>query len=414
MSQLRICIDARFVSGTLGGVEQVVIGLASGLSNLTDSDEEYLFLAIDGADDWIKPHVKGPCRILYGAGATLLPKPLRWLRRLPYPRRMRAKISQSVNHISRSDGMIEKVEADVMHFTSQRGFLTAIPSIYHPHDLQHLHLPQFFAQTEIEAREFLYRTLCGQASMVAVTSSWGKQDIIKQYGLCEDKVRVIPWAPALMAYPSPADDDLKVTKQKFALPDKFIFYPAQTWAHKNHIGLLKALAILRERYDLVVPFVSSGRITDFYSEIQQTVDELHLTEQVKFLGFVSPLELHCLYKLSRAIVIPSKFEAASFPLWEAFLAGIPAACSNVTSLPMQAADAALVFDPDSPENMAESIYRLYTDESLRQTLISRGRQNVSRFTWDMTARMFRAHYRKIANRNLTPEDQQLLNASPIL
>jgi glycosyltransferase involved in cell wall biosynthesis len=414
MSKLRICIDARFVSGTLGGVEQVVIGLASGLSKLTEGEEEYLFLAIAGADDWIAPYVQGGCRMVYGAAATFLPKPLRWLRAIPGIQQVKSKVHKSQMNVPRSDGTIERVQADVMHFTSQSGFLTEIPSIYHPHDLQHLHLPHFFSQSDIDTRELIYRTLCAQSSVVAVTSSWGKRDIIRQYGLSEEKVKVIPWAPALMAYSTPSDEDIETTKRKFALPDDFIFYPAQTWPHKNHIGLIQALAILRDRYGLAIPLVSSGRISDFYSKIQGLTKELQITDQVNFLGFVSSLELHCLYKLCKAVIIPSKFEAASFPLWEAFLAGVPAACSNVTSLPGQAGNAALIFNPDNSEEIAESIYRLYTDESLRQSLISLGKQNVSQFTWDLTARMFRATYRKIANRILTEEDHILLNAPPKL
>ena len=106
------------------------------------------------------------------------------------------------------------------------------------------------------------------------------------------------------------------------------------------------------------------------------------------------------------------FEAASGPLNEAFMAGAPAACSNVTSVPEQAGDSALVFDPHCPDQIADAIFQLWTNPNLRQTLIARGRANVARFTWQKTARHFRAHYRKLANRPLTDEDQELLTAPP--
>jgi glycosyltransferase involved in cell wall biosynthesis len=99
---------------------------------------------------------------------------------------------------------------------------------------------------------------------------------------------------------------------------------------------------------------------------------------------------------------------------EAFMAGAPVACSNVTSLPEQAGDSALVFDPYHPPDIADALWRLWADDSLRQTLIARGKQNVSRFTWARTARHFRAWYRKIAHRPLTDEDRALLSARPML
>jgi len=74
------------------------------------------------------------------------------------------------------------------------------------------------------------------------------------------------------------------------------------------------------------------------------------------------------------------FEAASAQLWEAWLAGKPAACSNVTSLPEQAGDAAIVFDPTSVEAAADAIAKLWTSEDMRNTLARRGAQRVGAFT----------------------------------
>jgi glycosyltransferase involved in cell wall biosynthesis len=114
------------------------------------------------------------------------------------------------------------------------------------------------------------------------------------------------------------------------------------------------------------------------------------------------------------VVIPTLFEAASGPLNDAFLAGVPAACSNVTALPRQAGDAALVFDPHELAAIARAIRQLWTDEPLRQTLITRGRARVAQFSWDRTARHFRAHYRRIGGRPLTDEDRRFLSDEPLL
>lgn len=307
---------------------------------------------------------------------------------------------------------LKSTQVDVIHFPKQKAFLTDIPSIFHPHDLQHLHFPEFFTAYTRYYREFTYRAYCSQARMVAVASSWTKDDLIRHYRLPAEKISVVPLAPLLNAYPETSQEARQAVRGRYSLPDVFGFFPAQTWPHKNHMGLLEALAILRDRYGVCVPFVFSGRMNDFYRKIEARLHELRLDDQVQSLGFVDPQELNCLYDLCRCVVIPTKFEAGSFPLWEAFLAGAPVACSRVTSLPQQAGDAAILFDPDDPEDIALAIYRLWTGDALREQLVLRGSERIRSFNWDKTARTFRAHYRKLALRSLSQEDLDLLAAPP--
>jgi glycosyltransferase involved in cell wall biosynthesis len=174
--------------------------------------------------------------------------------------------------------------------------------------------------------------------------------------------------------------------------------------------LLDAIARLRERRGETLSIVCSGRLSEHARIIRAHARRLRLEGSLHLLGFVSPDELRALYAMARCVVIPTLFEAASFPLWEAFQSGVPAACSNVTALPEQAGDAAVVFDPRDPDAMAEAVWRVWTDVPLRERLISRGRERVRQFTWERTARTFRAHYRRICNRPLSGEDRALLEA----
>ena len=395
---LRVVIDCRLRSGVAGGIESVILGLAGGLSRLSDGDEQYVLLAYPNSHEWIAPLATGPCTMHLGTGVA-------------------AQTAAAPGDISlpTSDGTIEDtLAADVMHFTVQRAFLTRVPSVYHPHDLQHVHLPQFFDDAERRRRNVTYRTYCKQATMVAAAATWARDDFIKQFDLPEEKVHVVPLAPILPEYAEPAAEDLATVHARYRLPEHFILYPAQTWRHKNHLRLIEALAILRERHGLVVPLVACGRQNEFFSTIERRAIELGVRSQVHFLDFIPGFDVQCLYRLCRAVVIPTLFEAASGPLNDAFLAGVPAACSNVTALPRQAGDAALVFDPREPAAIARAIRQLWTDEPLRQTLITRGRARVAQFSWDRTARHFRAHYRRIGGRPLTNEDRRFLSDEPLL
>jgi glycosyltransferase involved in cell wall biosynthesis len=423
---LRVCVDARLTSGQAGGVEQAVIGLATGLSALTDGDEQYLF----HAGDWIDPYLSGPCRRLTTTTTTtttaaaagpasrprLRTRVARVARRLLPAAATRAvdRLRDRGPVVPRSDGTLEAAGVDLVHFTHAPAFLTAVPSLYQPWDLQHRHLPQFFTAREYQSRELCYRAFCDQAAAVAVATSWGRRDLLEQFGLPPDKVIVVPAAAPTTAYAPPDPDAMAAAQRQHDLPDAFVYFPAQTWPHKNHLTLLAALRLLRDQDGLVVPLVCSGFQTDFFPTIAARAAELGLGPQVRFLGFVDPPVVRCLYRLCRALVFPSKFEGWGLPVTEAFHAGVPVACSSAACLPDQAGGAALVFDPDDPAAIAAAVRQLWTEPATRDDLARRGRARVATFSWDLTARLYRAHYRRLAGRPLGEADLALLAAPPVV
>jgi glycosyltransferase involved in cell wall biosynthesis len=414
---VRVCLDARLVSGEWGGVEQVIIGLADGLSRLVDSPDEYMFLVNRGHQDWLRPHVSGPCRLLVsdrpgpgGGGNRVTRQGARIVRRL---KRVAGRAwAGRAPALAPADGAVERAGADVMHFTMQIGFRTALPSIYQPWDLQHLHLPEFFAPEAIANREFTYRALCDQAATVVVMSRWIKRDFVERYSLPGDKVRVVPLAPIIDAYREPSPGDLAETRARFDLPETFALYPAKAWPHKNHLRLLAALKILRDERGLVVPVVFTGAQHRLEVPVRRAAASFGLLGQTIFTGYVDEVQLRSLYGLARLLVFPSLFEGFGMPILEAFAAGLPVACSDVTSLPDLAGSAARLFDPRDPSAIAAAIGELWTDESKRQDLRRRGMARAAVFSWDRTARIFRAHYRRLAGRALTDEDVDLLRAEP--
>jgi glycosyltransferase involved in cell wall biosynthesis len=404
LNPLRVCIDARLRAGQFGGVEQVLIGIAAGLSALDDGDEEFLFLTHPGEDDWIRPYVSEPCRLLPARGGQLRAIVRSVAERTP---RVGPRFA-----VRRSDGTAEGAGADLVHFPVQDAFLTKLPSIYQPHDLLHLHRPEFFSAWELKRRERIYRTHCERAQMVVAMTSWGKQDLIEHYRLPDDKVRVVPWGSVLWEYPQPSAEDVDRLRARLSLADGFLLYPAQTWPHKNHETLLQALALIRRREGLAIPLVCPGKRNRHFRRIEARIRELDLSGTTLFPGFVSPLELRGLYELATALVFPSRFEGWGLPICEAFSAGLPVASSSASSLPDLVGDAGLLFDPDSPEEIAGSVLRLWRDPELRQTLATRGRARGELFSFDHTARLFRAHYRRIGGVGLSDQDRILLASAP--
>lgn len=414
---VKVVIEARLPDPFVaGGVAQAITSLAIGLSGLKDghSDDQYTFVTLESAGDWLGRHIAGPCRVHA--------VPRSWKQRLSTSplgpaahavrnlyRRTKPSAPPS---LVRSDGLAESLGGDLVHFPTQDAYVTALPSIYQPHDLQHLHLPQFFAADQMAWRKLVYPAFCEQANLVLVESSWTKRDIASQMGIAPDKIAVCAFPPATSGYRAPEEDEIAALAKKLR-HQHFIFYPGQTWPHKNHIRLLQALAILRDEFGLVVPLVCSGRTTAFIHDIEREVDRLNLRDQVQFLGFLAEVEIMALYRLCTAVVVPTKFESVSFPVWEAFQAGKAVACSNVTSLPEQVGDAGLLFDPDDAQAIAGAVRALWLQPDLREKLGRLGVERLRSFSLDHTIRHIRALYRRVAGR-MTAADEVILAAPPLI
>ena len=145
-------------------------------------------------------------------------------------------------------------------------------------------------------------------------------------------------------------------RDRLSLPRDFLLYPAKPWPHKNHDRLLEALAMIRDRTGSVIPLVCSGARAADFSRVSDRARELGLP--VIFPGFVGPKELRGLYELATGLAFPSRFEGWGLPVCEAFSAGLPVVSSSATGLPELVGDAALIFDPESTEQIAEAVQRV--------------------------------------------------------
>lgn len=406
----RIAIDAQLsFGGESGGVEQFVMELVRALGQLDDGSEEYLVIARAGESEWLRPHLGRNQRLVVRQVALQerlrsslgpLRKPARRLWRIAR-HALEAKVSQS-------NGFYENLGADLLHFPHQKFVHSGLKTIYNPHDLQHQHYPQFFSSEELSERQAVYAAGCTFAQAVAADSRWVKEDLVRQLRLDPGKVFAIPMAAPTAMDAELSDDAIGDVKRRLELPENFVLYPAQTWRHKNHTRLLQALALLRDRDRIRLSLVCTGKRNDFWPTLQKQVDALELTGQVQFLGFVQPLDLHVLYRLAQFVIYPSLFEGGGLPILEAFAEATPIACSAAASMPEYAGDAALLFDPTSAKDISAALKQMATDAGLRAGLTARGRERIKAFTWERTARAYRAIYRMLAGTLSTAEDRQLI------
>jgi glycosyltransferase involved in cell wall biosynthesis len=239
-------------------------------------------------------------------------------------------------------------------------------------DLQH-RLQSFFPEVSIygewERREESYLRLLRRAAFIISGTEVGKAEIEKFYQIPADRIKVIPFpAPQFIANP---DTDRNIL-EKYHLPDRYLFYPAQFWSHKNHIGLLLALQYLKEKLNLTLTLVLIGSDKGNQAYVKEMVEKLDLVKQVHFLGFVPQEDMLPLYQNAFALIFPTFFGPDNLPPLEAMALGCPVIASKVSGAQEQLGDAALLFDPKQPIEMAEAIASLWKDAALRQTFIDRG------------------------------------------
>jgi glycosyltransferase involved in cell wall biosynthesis len=166
--------------------------------------------------------------------------------------------------------------------------------------------------------------------------------------------------------------------------------------HKNLLMLIGALARIapERRPVLVLP----GYPTAHESELRARADTLGIGADVRFPAWLSNDELEGVWSIARAFVFPSLYEGFGLPVLEAMARGVPVACSNASSLPEVAGDAALLFDPHDEAAIAGAITRLLGDETLRARLQARGVARVRRFTWERTAQLTLDSYARALQR----------------
>jgi len=415
-NQLRVAIDAQIEPGTAGGVALFVRSLVRSLGQLPDGSESYTIIVGSKREwDWLSPHL-GPNQILVmrshwrpNEKPPLLERALRPLR--PAVRYMRRLMDSRVwPEVPLSDGFYESLGCDVVHFPTQNFLLCALPTVYNPHDLQHLHFPQFWTPWIIAWRETVYPAGCYFAHTVVVGSEWVKNDVIRHYRVRPEKLQVIREAPSTESFPEPTEEEISAIQRKYDIQRPFALYPAVTWSHKNHIRLLKALAHLRDKTGLRISLVCTGsRYERHWPPIEACIAELKLWPQIKFLGFVPEDDLRAIYRLAHLLVLPTLFEANSLPIFEAWLEGVPVACSNIPALREQVGGAAHLFDPQQVASIADAVAKVSTDVAVQEELRARGFQRLKEFNWEYTAKTYRAVYRRAAGSPLTDEDHWLLD-----
>jgi glycosyltransferase involved in cell wall biosynthesis len=278
---------------------------------------------------------------------------------------------------------------DLLHVPVPYGPLFGrMPLVVTVHDCFVLQTPERFRRwMRLHVGATMPRLLRRADAIIAVSSST-KQDILALRGVDPDRVHVVPNGVRRQFQPiAPDDPRLAQVRARYDLPPRFILSVGQVEPRKNLARLVHAVvqaARQPDAGDLVL--VHAGPQGWLSQELEQAMQSADTRARTRFIGFVPGEDLPLLYAAADALAYPSLGEGFGFPIVEAMASGTPVLTSNVSSMPEVAGDAALLVDPQSVDEIADALHRLWTDTELRTRLRTRGLARMPLYDWDVIAR----------------------------
>jgi glycosyltransferase involved in cell wall biosynthesis len=266
-------------------------------------------------------------------------------------------------------------------FTAPFFFDPSVPLVAIVHDLQFLEYPQFFDDEQRRNRHRHFLDACQRADRLICVSEFVRQTVLASGPPRPEAVQTIQSAVLHAADADPQAPSIAhgVLSRIGVRTSRFLLYPANTWPHKNHRRLLEAFgSYLRTQPAFDLALVCTGAPGEGAKELRQLGDALP-PGTFAFAGYLAEPEFAALLRSCRALIFPSLYEGFGLPVLEAMASDRPVLCSNSTSLPEVAGDAAILFDPNDTAAIAQAIERLESDAQLETILIQRGRKRVAHF-----------------------------------
>lgn len=273
-----------------------------------------------------------------------------------------------------------------------------IPVIITMHDLQEFHFPENFSSGERIHRAINNHKAIFYSDKIIVSFDHIKKDIINFYKTDERKVSVCPPPFSENWFTTEKESDWSTLEKKYSISKDYLLYPAATWPHKNHIRLLEALKIVKEKFPNL-KLICTGNKTDYYTVIERKINELNISESVKFLGIVPEEDLIGLYKNATLVVIPTLYEAGSGPLYEAMKYGVPVICAKTTSLPETINNEKFIFDPLNVHSISEVILKLLSDEKLKNENVKNSINRMETLSNHNYSEAFNLVYKELVNKD---------------
>jgi len=273
---------------------------------------------------------------------------------------------------------------DLVYFLAPSGIashlrrLNYVITVWDQCHRDHPEFPEVNFDGQFERREDVYMVTLPKAVAVLVDAPLSKENLVRRYGCDAQRVHVASFLPSIDIKNSSEVD----IKKKYGVTGKYIFYPAQFWAHKNHVYILDGLKILRGQHGLGIEAVFTGSDKKNLQFVLSYAQKLGLKDAVHYVGFVPNEDMASFYRQAIALVMPTYFGPTNIPPLEAFALGCPVCYSDLPGLRDQVGDAAFLMDLKDPGSLARHVVTILNDRDIVRQKISKGKTIAAGWTED--------------------------------
>ncbi len=281
--------------------------------------------------------------------------------------------------------IVKKHQADL--FFSPDGYLSLsldIPQIQVIHDLAFEHYPKQVPFWARKHYQYYFPKYAKKAEKILTVSAFSKQDIVHRYGISQDKIQVVYNGVSSFYAPLKAGDKKEIRDQ-YSEGKPYFVYVGSINPRKNIDRLLQAFDRFAERDKDDVCLLLVGEKMWKDNMLEQTFQTLKHKDRIKFTGRLAQFDLARVMGSALGLTYVSLFEGFGIPIAEAMQCGVPVITSNVSSMPEVAGEAAVLVDPNSIEDISNGMITIATNNRLRGDLITKGFEQVQKFSWDKTA-----------------------------
>jgi glycosyltransferase involved in cell wall biosynthesis len=289
-------------------------------------------------------------------------------------------------------------ESEVLYTPSPvlRCFNSRRPTVLTMHDIQHVHHPEFFSWPRRLSRNITYRLSARHSTYLQANSHYTKADFLAHFpNLSPEQIEVIPVGVNIEKFAAP--DAANDVCERYGLPERFLFYPAQLWPHKNHITILRALKQIENKRRLKIPLVLTGGEYAAASQVFGFMNDQAMG-YVHHLGKVPGKDMISLYHKAAFVFAAGLYESSSAPTLEAAAAGTPIIASRIPPFEELAQVLQLnLFDPLDVDGLARLIFDLWDDQETRSAQAAVNRRQINCYSFENTARKYLGLFERVVN-----------------
>lgn len=299
----------------------------------------------------------------------------------------------------------KKYGCDILHCTSNTAPVSGdIPLVITLHDIIYLESISIFKKggTWYQKLGNMYRRwnvprVVKKSDRIITVSHFEKNRIREFFGFPESDNRLVAIYNGVSEHFKPISDEaeLKRVKDKYQLPDDFVFFLGNTDPKKNTKGVLKAFSDYLKSDSKPLKLVMLDYEKEALHALLNEIGDKSLIEHIHLTGYVVNTDLPAIYSQCNHFLYPSLRESFGIPMLEAMRCGTPVITSNTSSMPEVSGGAAMIVDPYKPEEITQAMKKLVADEKLREKLIADGQKQAAKFSWMNMAREVLNLYKEI-------------------